>query len=293
MQRVVYILSLIFIYPVSILPFSVLYVVSDILYFLLYKVIGYRKKVVFTNLQNSFPQKSETEIKSIADKFYRHLGDVTVESIKSYTISPKEIAKRCPVINPEVFHNYYAQGRSAICITGHYGNWEWAALSSPFSTPANMMAIYQTLSNPYFDKFMRKNRSKFGLELIAADKVSRIMKTAMDTHAVTVFVGDQAPSNLKKSHWMHFLNQETPVNMAMEKFAQVTNAAVVFGAIRKKKRGFYEIELINVKENPAETAPGEITEKYMQMLENLINERPEYWLWSHRRWKHKRPQTQA
>ena len=254
-------------------------------------MIGYRKEVVFGNLRRSFPQKSEQEIKTIADGFYRHLCDVMVESFKTYTISKKEVKKRCPIINPEVFDQYLGNGKNLMVVTGHFGNWEWAALSTAIFSPYYMQAIYQPLSNPHFDKMMRKNRGKYGLTLVPANQVARYLKNKSAEAHGTVFLGDQAPGNIKKGIWLNFLNQETVVNNAMEKYAVITNSVIVFGEIRKIKRGFYEIHLHDLVVDASKAAPGEITHKYSTKLEELIRQQPQYWLWSHKRWKHKKPAT--
>lgn len=291
MKRITFLLSVLFIYPVSVLPFSILYLSSDLMYLVVYKILGYRKKVVLKNLEKSFPEKSKNEINRIMRRFYHHLFDVFAESVKTYSVSKKAIARRLPVMNPEVFDKYYKRGQDIIVVTSHYGNWEWAGLAVCLSTPYNISAVYHPLTNPWFDKMVRRNRAKFGLNLVPVHEVARHLRKAQKGPGMTIFVADQSPSNLRKSYWMTFMNQDTPVNFATERLAQITNRPVLFGSIVKQKRGFYQIFLQELVEDPSSASPFSITEKHTHSLEELIRNEPAYWLWSHRRWKHKRPNT--
>ena len=284
------ILYYLLIIPISLLPFRLLYLISDFLYVVLYKIFGYRKKVVLKNLQNSFPDKSAAEINKIADLFYSHLCDVIVESLKSFTISQDEILKRMVVANPEVINKHYDQNRSVILAGGHYNNWEWIAVAIDQQIKHQSIAIYKELANKFFDKKMRVTRGRFGLLMISTKKVKETFDAFRNKKTVTIFAIDQSPGKASNSYWMNFLNQDTAVLYGTEKYAREYDYPVLFGTIDKVKRGYYVLHLSDVEEHPANSAYGAITEKVNKMLEAEIFKVPQYWLWTHRRWKHKKPE---
>lgn len=277
--------------PISLLPFPILYLFSDTLFLLIFHVIGYRKKVVLENLNNSFPELSEKERYAICKKFYKHLCDLIVESIKTFTISEKEVRKRVVCKNPEVIDTFYDQNRSAIIFGGHFNNWELFAVAVDALVKHKSVGIYTPLSNKYFDNKMRETRSKYGLTMISTKKIKRYLDTHQNELTVTIFGGDQSPSNPRTAYWMKFLNQETGVQMGAERFAKQYNTPIVYGRINKEKRGYYSFEFFEITDNPIETKEGEITKKATLLLEKDIKALPQYWLWSHRRWKHKKPNT--
>lgn len=276
--------------PISRLPFSVLYRLSDFLYFLFYHVIGYRKKIVISNIKNSFPHKSEQEQIAIAREFYKHFCDLILESLKTFTISEKEVQKRVTCINPELINKYYEQNKSIIIAGGHYNNWELFAVGVDKLIKHQAVGIYKPLSNKYFDEKMRKTRSKYGLIMISTKKVKPFFDEQINNLTATIFAIDQSPSNPNNCYWTTFLNQDTGVLFGAEKYSKDYNYPIVYGRINKVKRGHYSFEFRNITDKPQETAYGELTEKFTRMLEKDINQIPQYWLWSHRRWKHKRPE---
>ncbi len=275
--------------PISILPFSVLYGISDFLYVLFYYVIDYRKKIIVQNINNSFPEKSEKERIEICKKFYKHFCDLIVESLKAFTISEKEVLKRVVCKNPEAVNKYFEQGRSVIIAGGHYNNWEIFAVAVDAIIKHKTVGIYTPLSNKYFDEKMRTTRSKYGLLMISTKKVKRYLDENINIPTALIFGFDQSPSNPKSAYWMTFLNQDTGVQFGTEKFAKEYNIPVVYGRINKEKRGYYSFEFYDVTDTPKETAHGQITETINRHLEKDIRALPQYWLWSHRRWKHKKP----
>jgi len=283
-----YLLYYLVIIPVSLLPFPLLYGLSDFLFVIFYYVAGYRKKIVTENLRNSFPEKSEEEIKTIARQFYSHFCDLVVESFKSFTISNAQISKRMILKNPELANKFFDQNRSIILAGGHYNNWEWIAVAIDRQIKHQSLAIYSTLSNKFFDKKMRDTRGKYGLIMFSTKKVKEVFEEYKDTLTATIFAIDQSPGNPEKSYWMRFLNQETPVLYGTEKYAKEYNYPVLFGTIEKIRRGYYTFEFFEITDQPQQTAYGEITEKTTKMLEEEILQKPQYWLWTHRRWKHKR-----
>lgn len=274
--------------PISLLPFPVLYRFSDFLFFVLYKLIGYRKGVVIKNLTKSFPDKSKEEINKIANLFYRHFCDVIVESLKSFTISQDEILKRMVLENPELLNSYYYQGKSIILSGGHYNNWEWIATSIDQQIKHQSIAIYKQLANSFFDKKMRDTRSRFGLMMISTKKVKETFEAFKNDLTATIFGSDQSPGKVSTSYWMKFLNQDTAVLYGTEKYAKEYDYPVLFGTIVKVKRGYYRFRFSVVEDKPLESPFGAITENATRMLEQEIIKDPQYWLWTHRRWKHKK-----
>jgi Kdo2-lipid IVA lauroyltransferase/acyltransferase len=285
-----YYLALPFIYLLSLLPFPILYLVSDGLYGLLYYIIGYRKEVVLQNLRNSFPSKSDDEIKKIRKDFYHYLCDLTLETFKTLTISKRTMLKHCG-FQPEtlkLFNKLAEENKSIILVMGHWGNWEWAGNSCSLLFNHQLYVIYHPLSNKYFDGLIYRMRTRFGTKLIAMKDTYREMAAKKSELSATAFIADQTPSP-EGAFWTTFLNQETPIFKGTVKIAQRMNYPVVFGRVKKIKRGYYEISAEILFEEPAKTEPNVISKSHTNALESDIIAQPEIWLWSHRRWKHKRP----
>lgn len=276
--------------PISSLPFPLLYGLSDSLYVLFYYIFGYRKKIILQNIRNSFPGKSEKEHIEIAKKFYKHFCDLVVESLKTFTISEKEALKRVVCNNPEVINKYYDRQQSVIIAGGHYNNWELFAVAVNTLIKHNAVGIYKPLSNKYFDTKMCTTRSRYGLTLLSTKKVKAFFDNNIQNLTATIFGTDQSPSNPNSAYWMKFLNQDTGVLFGAEKFAKEYNYPVIYARLNKVKRGYYSLDFFDVTDKPQETIYGEITEKVTQLLEKDIQHIPDYWLWTHRRWKHKRPE---
>jgi len=275
--------------PVSRLPFWFLYGISDVLYLFIYKIFGYRTKVVRSNLENAFPEKTAKERKKIEAEFYKHLCDLVVESIKALTISQKMVKKRMADRNVEVANRYKKENKQMIVVCGHYGNWELLAITLGMSLSYNSIGLYTPLKDQFINKKINESRSKYGLTMVSTQDIKQIMfKLKSNLHAL-VFASDQSPKKSQKAYWMNFLNQETGVQFGTEKIAKKVNAAVVFANAYKVKRGYYEVEYELICENAKDTADGFITQGHTKRLEKIIREQPAYWLWSHKRWKHKRP----
>jgi len=243
---------------------------------------------VLTNIRNSFPEKSHAEHVEITKKFYRHFCDLTLESLKIFTISEKEVNERMILKNPEVADKYFDQGKSVIIAGGHYNNWELFAVAIDAPIKHKTIAIYKPLSSKYFDEKMRQTRSKYGLEMISTKVVKEVFESEKSNLTATIFGVDQSPAYGAKAHWMTFLNQETRVLFGAEKYAKEYDYPVIFGRINKEKRGYYSIEFEDITAHPTQADQGEIIEKITRMLEEDIIKKPEFWLWSHKRWKHKR-----
>lgn len=285
-QKTIYYISLPFIYLVSWLPYSMLYLLSDVLYFVLFILTGYRKKIVLENLRNSFPDKSEHEILVIAKNFYSYLCDTMMESVKNFTISPAEAKRRCTFKDSSIFDKYYAENQSIVIVMGHFGNWELSGLSMALSHPFPLQVIYHPLTNPYFDNLFSKMRARFGTKLIAMNNTFKEMVKSKGDLTATVFIADQTPHNAFAAYWTRFLCQETGVFEGPEKIAKKMNYPVIFAAVKRIKRGYYEVHLDLLVQDSANTKYGEISELHTRKLEQDILEQPETWLWSHKRWKH-------
>lgn len=276
------------IYPLSLLPFPILYALSDFLAFQMYYVVGYRKKVVMQNLKNSFPEKSDAERIAIAKKFYSHFCDLTLESLKMFTISAKDAEQRVKYLGVDVMDRYFDAGKSVIVAMAHYNNWEMVAVTVDQAIKQHGCAIYKPLTNRFFDKKMLESREKYGLKMIHYRTVKQDFEKMKNELTATHFLIDQAPSQNSTPHWMTFLNQDTGVLVGTERFAKGYDYPVVFLDVQKPKRGYYTARFIDVTGSPRSLPENEITETVTKMLEGYIKEKPEFWLWSHRRWKRTR-----
>ena len=259
------------------------------MYFFVCYILRYRRKVITDNLKNSFPEKSDEEIHKIRKEFYSHFCDTFIETIKLWTISEEEMKKRCKFLNPEIFDRYKEQNKNVITILGHYGNWEWLT-SFAIWRDANYLPVYKPLHNQVFDQMFLKIRKRFGAIPVAKDDTLRTMIRYRNEKklSATVLIGDQTPKKKSISYWTKFLNQDTAILIGTERIAKKLDQAVVFIKMNKIKRGYYEVDLIPLFDNPKETAEFEISEKHTRVLEDIIKENPAYWLWSHKRWKHKK-----
>ena len=278
----------IIILPISWLPFPLLYGLSDILFFIFYYIFPYRRKVVLQNLRSSFPEKPEAEIRKIEREFYRHFCDVLVETIKLFSASQNAIESRILLVNPELLDEYFTKGKSLILVTGHYANWEWPAVTLTSHSKHKGTGIYQRLSSKFFDKKLRQTRARFGMELMSTREVADFFESHQNQLCAYGFINDQSPSDPKKGHWMKFLNQPTCMLTGAERYAVKYNYPILYGAITRIKRGHYRIEYIPVSDSPASEKSFFITEKCAMINESIIRKDPAYWLWTHRRWKHKK-----
>lgn len=269
--------------------FRILYILSDLFFLLVYYIMRYRKKVVMKNLKNSFPEKTEKQLKAIARKFYHHFADLTLETIKLAGINEKEFKKRMTVKNPELFDQYFEQKKSVVVLTMHYNNWEWGS-AFPLFLKHKILGVYRPLHNPQFDTYMNRNRARFGAELVPNSVIlRRVIKAHNEQQPVFIWLaGDQTPPFYHK-FWLMFLNQETMFYPGPAAISRRFNYPVIFQKTVKPKRGYYETTFEVLFENPEQFSETEIMKAYIQKLEETISEEPAYYLWSHRRWKNKRP----
>ena len=274
------------------LPLRIAYFISDIFYIFIYKVGKYRIKVVRENLKNAFPEKAETERLAIERKFYHHFCDLFIESMQLMHMGEKEAKRRFSYTNVELFDSCYKNNKNMIAILGHHGNWE-TNITFPLWSSYKSLATYKPLNDPYFNAKMQKDRQRFGMEVVSMRNTIKRTLECVNSGSPTILalIADQAPMPNESDFWTIFLNQESAIFMGPEKVARKINATVIFIKMEKVKRGYYKVSPILICENAKETIPGEITQKHVAILEDIIHEKPEFWLWSHRRWKRKRPQN--
>ena len=275
---------------IRILSFSPSWILR--LYFLkiyiLLRLFGYRKNVIAENLNNSFPSKSTKEKRRITQQFYKHFAQFLIEIIKMFSISKKYIKKRVQFKNKELIQHYHSKGKDVILVLGHYGNWEWGLLATSLVSDHEMVGIYKPLSSSFWNQQIKKLRSKFGATLVSMKESVRHLLKQGDKPRLIGVIGDQTPTENEIDYWTTFLNQETAVFLGTEKLAKKLNCPVVFVHIDKIKNGYYKMSFELITENPQAHSEEEITNLHTQKLEEKIKERPELWLWSHRRWKHSR-----
>lgn len=289
MAAIGYYIALPFLYLISILPFPLMYLLSDFFFIVIYHIVGYRKSVVMTNMKNSFPEKSEHELKQLAEKYYKYLCDMTLETFKTLTISKKEMVKRCIFDKDslDLLNSFAERNKSTILTMGHLGNWEWSGNSFSILGKQPLYVIYHPLSNKYFDGLIYRMRSRFGTGLIPMQSVFKEMVRKRHETNITAFIADQTPQP-DNAYWMTFLNQDTPVFKGTEMIAKKLDCPILYATIKRVKRGYYNIFIEQLVENPNDLPDGEITELHTKRLEKDIFAQPEVWIWSHRRWKHKR-----
>jgi KDO2-lipid IV(A) lauroyltransferase len=272
---------------ISYLPLWFLFRISDLFFLILISVFPYRKNVIETNLRKSFPELSNYEIRILRNKFYRHFADLVIEGIKNLSISKGELAKRFKLKNPEIVAEVISKNQSLMLISGHYGNWEWMITSLATWFDCKTVGIGMPLTNSFWDKALNKRRSRFGLHVAHSGNYKVIINR--DEANVILVLSDQSPSNSENAYWMEFLNQQTAVLFGAEFMTNDQKFVPVFFKTTKVKRGYYEIELVPFEGVLLQTKYGEITEWHTRLLEKTITSQPEFWLWSHKRWKREIP----
>ncbi len=273
---------------ISILPFRLLYLFSDGIYIIIYHIIGYRKKTVKENLHLVFPDKSNKEIKTITKTFYHHLCDMIVESIKSMTISEAEMKKRFVIKNVDQILELEKENKSIVLMCGHYASWEWIFILQRYINHKGY-AIYKRLANKYFDALVKRIRAKYNSYLITTKETFTVLMAAKKKGELTIngFAADQSPKHDKAFHWQEFMNIKVPVHTGAELLAKKLDMAVVFLKVKKLKRGYYEATIETITKTPREYKDYDITDIFLKRLEAQIYEAPEYYLWTHKRWKHR------
>ncbi|MDA3954958.1 MAG: lysophospholipid acyltransferase family protein [Bacteroidales bacterium] len=274
-------------YCFAILPDFILFGIADIIYFIIYYIINYRKKIVCKNLKKSFPEKSDIELQLISKKFYRQLGDTIIENIALFKMTKKRILQKVEFEETDIFEKLYKKNKNIVGVSAHLYNWE-LMLAIPKVIPHKVLGIYKPLNNNFVNEQINKMRSKFGATPVSMEESYKVILKNYKAQKLT-FIGliaDQRPQKANISHWTTLLNQEAPFYNGPDKIAKKINAAVVFLYIERIKRGRYIIKFEQLFEDVSNCKEHEITEKYVKVLEKKIIENPAYWLWSHKRWKH-------
>lgn len=288
MNFIIFCLTYPLIWLFSRLPMFVLYLISDFFYGLLYYVFGYRKAVILKNISFAFPEKSTKEKEAIAKKFYRHFTDIMVESIKSFSISEKQILKRYKYSNPEVVNKYAKEGKSIALVSAHLSNWEWS-FGLPLVINSKVFGAYNKLRNETFEKTLKENREKFGVKGATTSDFIKMIKSNFENgiQGAYILLSDQSPMVEKTFHWSEFFGVKVPVHTGAEMLAKNHDLVVINYRATKIKRGYYKTDFEVIAENPKDFKDYEITEKFLRITERNVREQPECYLWSHNRFKHK------
>jgi KDO2-lipid IV(A) lauroyltransferase len=275
---------------ITLLPLKILYIFSDILFLLLYYFPSYRRKIVAENLGNSFPEKSANEIARIGRKFYRHLADLFIETLKLTHLSNKELKKRFKISNPELLNRLYDSGLDVAAVYGHYNNWEWLGISLSLYTKYKCIGVYKPLKNKMFNKLINDYRMRNGGDLAPMQLIVRkiIENQRRNIKALYAFMADQTPAKTLIEYYTDFLNQETPVFLGPEKIAAKYDMSVVFFNVQKVKRGYYSMTAELLFDTTKDLPKYKVTDTHVKRLEEIIRKKPEYWIWTHRRWKYKK-----
>lgn len=276
---------------ISRLPYRGLHAIAGLLAWVAEHGVQYRLPVIRENLKRSFPLASPEELARLQSGFYRHFADITMESIKHFSISNEDAMQRMRHENTELFDRFFAEGRSVLIAGGHLNNWELYAMSANQSLPHDVMAVYKRLSDLKMDQAVRDSRQRFGLEMVrTVDAQTWMEQHVRGERPKAVVMGfDQSPADPRKCWWTTFLNQETAWYYGLEKWARSFDMPVIYGHIYKDRRGWYHTRYELVVANPVQEPEGAILEKCMALLESDIHQHPTEWLWSHKRWKHARP----
>lgn len=288
MQFIVFILVYPIIWLISLLPLRILYVFSDFIFFFIYHIFGYRKKVVFDNLKLAFPEKSDSELKGIQKKFFHHFVDIFIEMIKSFTISEKEIIKRYRFSNIEVINDVEKKGKSIILMGSHYGNWEWVITLNKFISFEGF-AAYTKINNKYFDKKIRETRERLGANFVETFKFVPFIESNKKNKVLSIYglLSDQSPQLHKAKYFSKFMGVKVPIHTGAEFQGKKHDLAIVMIKTKKLKRGYYDTTFKVLAQNPNDFKDNEITDLFLRELENQIREKPEFYFWTHKRWKHK------
>jgi len=289
MQGLVFWLVYPLLWLISIAPFWLFYKISDLIYFLVYRIIGYRTKTVSENLRLVFPEKTPKEIKVIQKKFYHHMCDMFLEMIKSISISNKELKARFTFTNIEEIEKIRKMDKSIILICGHYASYEWVNAFQLYGLDYKGYGVYKKIKNKYFDKMAKDIRGRFDGELITTIQATKTIEKNQENGRLGVYamIADQSPKLSRAKYWTDFLGYEVPVFIGSEKLAKTTDMAVLYLHVVKLKRGYYQATFKPITYEPAKEPQFKITNVFLTELEKQIRTQPEYYLWTHKRWKHR------
>lgn len=280
----------------SLLPMRVHYFLADILYVIVYHIVGYRKAVVRGNLTSSFPEKSLEEIKTIEKGFYHWFCDYIAETIKLLSISEDNIKRRMRFEGMDEINEWVKQGKSVTVYLGHYCNWEWVtSLGLHLYSEGTAAQLYHPLENKLMDRLFLHLRERFGAHSLPMKEAFKILADWQKEgrYSVTGYISDQGPGYDTMHYWPWFLNHDTPAYTGAERIARILDTPVYYFDILRPKRGYYVVKAVKICDNPKDLPKFAITEKYYKLLEASIRRAPSYWLWSHKRWKRTREEFNA
>ncbi len=278
------------VYLISFLPLSVLYGFARLLELLFNSVWPYRKNVIQNQIIKAFPDYTSKQVSQLIFRYYRHMSELIVESVKNLSMSKTSLRKRLHIENPEILNNLYSKGQSVVLVSAHYNNWEWLISALPSLIPHKVLGIGAPLRNSFWNKKLNMCRSRFGFHVVDSKSYKHYLQNCTSPCAV-LMLSDQSPSNPDKAYWMHFLNQSTAIAFGPELISLEYSFVPVYAHINKIKRGYYSIKLISFNQNSVQPHYGDISAWHAGILQQGIIQNPQYWLWSHRRWKHKAPES--
>jgi KDO2-lipid IV(A) lauroyltransferase len=287
-----YLFFRIIIWIFDLIPFWILYKFSDILYILLYYIIGYRKKVVRNNLSTAYPEWDLEKIKLIEKKFYKHLADIFLEGIKAVNLSDSETVKRYKILTLDAPNQPFKEGKASLFVGSHINNWEYGALGCGLQVDPLVIVFYKPIKNDLINEYIRHSRKEKGTIMAPLRETSAHFENYLSKHPMFIMIADQSPSNVKDAYWTNFFGQETAVLHGPAKYALKYNLPIYIFKTIKAKRGFYELKGELLIDDPSKYSGEEITRIYTNRIEAIIREAPEYWLWSHKRWKKKRSELE-
>ena len=269
------------------IPFKILYIMSEVILFFVYRIFNYRIETVQKNLKNSFPKYSLRDLMKIEKKFYRNFCDILIENLLLFTISENELKKRMVLLNPEIFDTLYNKDKGAILIGAHYNNWEWMALSLALYAKQDVYTVYKPLNNKTINDIMLKARERFGANIVPMESFAKTVLKNKNRSTINLMLADQSPHKSKVDYYCTFLNQDTPVYLGPDKLVNAANLEFLFVEVNRLKRGYYEMKIVPLKDKSIEENKS-MTLLHVNHLEKIINDQPENWLWSHKRWKNSR-----
>ncbi|MDQ7918217.1 lysophospholipid acyltransferase family protein [Mesonia sp. MT50] len=289
MQRLAYGLVYPILWLISILPFRLLYAFSDFLTFLIYHIVRYRRKTVVYNLSLAFPKKDEIELKAIEKKFYKHFTDLFLETFKSLSISDKELKKRFVIKNPEELERLESLQKSYVILMGHYASYEWVNALHFYGLSFKAYGVYKPIKNKYFDNLIKRIRSKYDTHMLASKSVPKKMLRNQQAGTLASYgmVADQSPKRKEAKHYVNFLHHEVPAFVGAEYIAERLDLSMTYLHVEKVKRGHYEAKFVPLSDEPQHVESYQITDLYFKLLEDQITKEPAYYLWTHKRWKHR------
>ena len=288
MQLIVYSIAYPFLWIISKLPWRLFYTLSTFIYLLVYYIVRYRRKTVRENLTLVFPEKTNQEIQKIEKQFYKHMCDMFLEMIKTLSISEEELVKRFKIIDPHTVQEFEKRGRSIMVLFGHYASYEWS-IAAYFTLNLPIAGVYKKIKNKYFDRLVHRMRNRFDAKLITSSRAMKEITKDIEKGRVCAYglVSDQSPKIYNATYWTDFMGIKVPAFMGGEVLAKRLEMPVMFLKVEKVKRGYYQAKFVPITEDASKCGDYFVVKTYLKMLEEQIKEQPQYYLWTHKRWKHR------